>query len=134
MCVCSVTHLCPTLSSRLGSSIHGLSQARILEWVTVFSPPGDFPNPGIEPALTGRFFTTEPRGKPQQYVNLTYFLSYYAQLITISPFWLARGPTVHCSFIDTQSVFTCWFQLMDKDVPRTKNPWTFSEDIIFLNC
>ena len=29
-----------------------------------FPPPGDPPNPGIEPALAGRFFTTEPSGKP----------------------------------------------------------------------
>ena len=33
------------------------------------SPAGDLPNPGIKPcmstALTGRFFTTEPPGKPQ---------------------------------------------------------------------
>ena len=35
-----------------------------------FPPPGDLPNPGTEPmsltspALTGRFFTTEPPGKP----------------------------------------------------------------------
>ena len=31
-----------------------------------FSPPGDLPNPGIEPAspaLAGGFFTTEPPGK-----------------------------------------------------------------------
>ena len=33
-------------------------------------PPGDLPNPGVEPAclmspaLAGEFFTTEPRGKP----------------------------------------------------------------------
>ena len=37
------------------------------------SPPGDFPNPGIKslspesPALTGRFFTTEPTGVPKPY-------------------------------------------------------------------
>ena len=33
----------------------------------LFSTPGDLPNPGIEPtspALTGRFFTTEPPSKP----------------------------------------------------------------------
>ena len=46
------------------SSVHGISQARILEWVAI-SPgdPGDLPNPGINPmspALTGGFFTTEP--------------------------------------------------------------------------
>ena len=33
-----------------------------------FHPPGDLPNPGIEPAspaLAGEFSTTEPPGKPQ---------------------------------------------------------------------
>ena len=33
-----------------------------------FSPPGDLPNPGIEPmspALAGVSFTAEPPGKPQ---------------------------------------------------------------------
>ena len=32
-----------------------------------FPSPGDLPDPGIEPvspALAGRFFTTEPLGKP----------------------------------------------------------------------
>ena len=39
-----------------------------------FPPPGDLPNPGIEPvslespALASRFFTTEPPGKPQQFI------------------------------------------------------------------
>ena len=31
-----------------GSSVHGISQARILEWVA-FPSPGDHPNPGIKP-------------------------------------------------------------------------------------
>ena len=45
------------------SSVHGILQARILEWVAM-PPPGDLPDPEIEPvslmspALTGRFFTT----------------------------------------------------------------------------
>ena len=36
-----------------------------------FPPPGDLPNPGMEPespvaaALAGEFFTTEPPGKPK---------------------------------------------------------------------
>ena len=52
-----------------GSSVHGISQARILEWVA-FPPPGDLPDPGTKPmspaspALAGGFFTTEPPGKP----------------------------------------------------------------------
>ena len=49
-----------------GSSVHGISQARILDGLPLASP-GDLPNPGIEsasPALADRFFTTEPPGKP----------------------------------------------------------------------
>ena len=39
-----------------------------------YPPPGDLPNPGIKPvssvspALAGRFFTTEPPGKPHVYL------------------------------------------------------------------
>ena len=40
--LCSVTQLCPTLYDHMdysprGSSIHGISQARILEWVAISS-------------------------------------------------------------------------------------------------
>ena len=51
-----------------GSSVHGILQATILEWV-VMPLPGDLPDPGIKPAslispaLAGVFFTTEPPGK-----------------------------------------------------------------------
>ena len=48
-----------------GSSVHGILQARILEWVAI-SFSRDLPDPGIEPAspaLAGGFFTTEPPGK-----------------------------------------------------------------------
>ena len=45
-------------------SVHGISQARILEcsFSSTFPSPGDLPHPGIKsasPALAGRFFTTE---------------------------------------------------------------------------
>ena len=60
--------LCPTLCDPMnwsppGSSIHGILQARILEWVAC-PPPGDLPDPGIKPAslmspaLAGGLFTT----------------------------------------------------------------------------
>ena len=70
-CCCLVAKSCLTLwdpmdYSPLGSSVRGISQARILEWVTI-SSPGDLPNPGIKPAspaLAGGFFTTEPPGNP----------------------------------------------------------------------
>ena len=49
-----------------GSSVQGISQVRILEWV-VISFSRDHPSPGIEPASpawAGGFFTTEPPEKP----------------------------------------------------------------------
>ena len=53
----------PRDSSPPGSSVSGILQARILEWLP-YPPPGDLPHPGIElasltsPALAGGFFTT----------------------------------------------------------------------------
>ena len=50
-----------------GSSLYGISQARILEWIT--TSLGDLPYPGIEPVapeLAGRFLTAELLGKPIQ--------------------------------------------------------------------
>ena len=51
--MCSVAQSCSALSnpmscSPMGSSVHGILQAIILEWVAI-SPPGDLPDPGIEP-------------------------------------------------------------------------------------
>ena len=71
LCSCLVAQLCPTLCdpvdcSSPGSSIHGISQARILEWVAV-SFWGDLPDPGIEPgspALQTDSLPSEPPGKP----------------------------------------------------------------------
>ena len=70
VCVCvlvsRVRLFChPTDYSVLGSFVHGISQAWILEWVA-FPSPGDHPKPGIKPvspALAGKFFTTKPPGK-----------------------------------------------------------------------
>ena len=60
--------LCPTLGSPMdcsppGSSVQGISQARILERVAISYSRGSLPDPGIEPmspASTGGFFTTVP--------------------------------------------------------------------------
>ena len=49
------------------SFVHGILQARILEWVTML-PPGDHPNPGIEPrssTLQVDSLLSEPQGKPK---------------------------------------------------------------------
>ena len=65
---------CPSLCNPMdcsppGSSVHGILQARILEWVAM-PPPGDLHDPGVEPvsfrspALAGRFFITSATTVP----------------------------------------------------------------------
>ena len=67
VCTQSCPILCDPIDCSLpGSSVFGISQARILGWVA-FPPPGDLPNPGIgpvSPALADRFFTTTSPGRP----------------------------------------------------------------------
>ena len=68
MCTCVLSHiqLCNPMDCRQpGPSVHGILHSRILDWVAMSSPPpGDLPNPEIEPmslispALAGRFLTT----------------------------------------------------------------------------
>ena len=65
-----VAQLCPALYDSMacslpGSSVQGILQARILEWVAFpfsrrTSPPG---NQTRVSCIAGRFFTTEPPGK-----------------------------------------------------------------------
>jgi len=50
----------------MGYTVHGILQARILEWVAVFFSR-DLPNPGIKPrspALKADSLPAEPPGKP----------------------------------------------------------------------
>ena len=78
VCVCVCVHtLChsgmsdsfdPRHWSPLGSSVHGILHKEY--WNRLLFPmPGDLPNPRTEPsaspALAGRFFNTEPTGKPE---------------------------------------------------------------------
>ena len=73
-CRCLVTQSCltlcdPTGCSQLSSSVHGILQARILEWIAPFPSPGELPNSGIEPAspaLADRFFTAALPRKPHR--------------------------------------------------------------------
>ena len=73
MCV-SVTQSCLTLCDRMdssppGSSVNGILQAKVLEWVS-FPSPGDLPDPGMElrsPALQADSLLSEPVRKPSGY-------------------------------------------------------------------
>ena len=53
--------------TRPGSPVHGISQARILEWLAYIPSPVDLPGPRIEPgspALWADSLPTELLGKP----------------------------------------------------------------------
>ena len=73
-CLVLVARSCPTLCNPMdcsppGSSVHGISQARILEWVAISFSPWDLPDPGLEPvslmslALAGGSLLLAPPGK-----------------------------------------------------------------------
>ena len=95
-CCCLVAKPCPTLCwtdpmvcSLPGSSVHGISQVRILVWVAISSSRG-LPNPRIQPeapkspALAGRFFTAEPPGKPQRDpLGASYTLSHFSPTVVL---------------------------------------------------
>ena len=77
VCVCvqllSYVRLCdPMDCSPPGSSVYGIFQARILEWVAISfcrgsSQPRDQTRISVSPALAGGFFTIVPPGKPVTY-------------------------------------------------------------------
>ena len=63
---------CPTLWDPMAYTVHGILQARMLEWVA-FPSPEDLPNPGIEsrsPTFQADSLPAEPQGKPRQTVVL----------------------------------------------------------------
>ena len=63
-----VAQSCLSLCDPMNYIVHGILQARILEWVA-FSSPEDLPNPGIEPrspTLWADSLTSEPPGKPNE--------------------------------------------------------------------
>ena len=71
--VAAVSKPCPTLCypmdcSLPGFSVHGILQTRILEWVAISFPRGSSqPRDQTYISYTaGKFFTTEPPGKPTQ--------------------------------------------------------------------
>ena len=72
VCLCSVAQLCLTLCDCMdcslpGSSVHGILQARILEWVGIpFLLYGMFPTKGLNPGLPlANSLPSEPPGKPK---------------------------------------------------------------------
>ena len=91
MHTCVHAYLCLTLGNPMdcsspGSSVHGIFQVRILEWIAISSfressQPGIKPVSPGSPALAGGFFTTEPPGK----LFITKQLSLTGELNCIPP-------------------------------------------------
>ena len=76
-------------SSLPGSSVHGILQAKILEWVDSLLQ-GNLPNPGTEPrspALLVDSLSSEPPGKPKVVPNTAYYL-YHTIRSVVMPFHL----------------------------------------------
>ena len=88
--------LCPTLCDPMdyspsGSSVHGILQARILEWIAMPSSR-DFPEPGIKPmflmslALVGVLFTTFTTWEAQEVPEWGFSMLYIS--VSTSVLWM----------------------------------------------
>ena len=83
-----VAQSCLTLCNFADYTVHGILQARILEWVA-FPSPGDLPNPGIEPgspALQADSLPTELR---------KYFFKKSNETKLFVCFWKSLADTTH---------------------------------------
>ena len=97
-CLCSVASvmstLCyPTDYSLPGFSVHGISPARILDWVAISSSKGSS-QPRDQTQVSwvsciGRFFTTEPSGKPCTH-TLTYVEIRITRKADLSVYYLLK--------------------------------------------
>ena len=65
-----VTQLCPTLCDPMDSTVHGILQARILEWVAFFPFSRGSSQPRDQTQVScimGRFFTSWATREAQEY-------------------------------------------------------------------
>ena len=78
-----------------GPSVHGISQARILEWVVIFYSRGTFPNQGSNPHLScvscigGGLFTTWTPGEASGHLLLLLLLSRFSRVRLCATPWTA---------------------------------------------
>ena len=105
-----VTQSCPTLCHPMdcsppGSSLHGIFQARILEWVAISFSRG-LPDPGIEPrspSLQADALTSEPPGNSRK-VQINSLLSTFPETSSnsVAP-WYLLSVTVVDSFLGNKA-------------------------------
>ena len=100
-----IIQLCLTLCEHMDYTVHGILQARILEWVA-FPFSRDLPNPGIEPrspalqadrspALQADSLPAEPQGNPTEVGSLSL-------LHQIFPTQELNRVLLHCGWIPYQ--------------------------------
>ena len=99
---------CPTLCNLIDcsppvSSVHGIPQARILEWVGISSSRESSPprNQTSISCTAGEFFTTEPPGKPTPLLS-SLTKPHFSIVLHVS---LALGPP---SPVTPESILCCF--------------------------
>jgi len=114
LCACMCAQLlqsCPVLSDPMdcslpSSSVHGILQERILEWVAMPSSRGSSQprNQTRISCIAGRFFTSEPPGKPRMITLLSAFKG-TSMLFSIvaTPLFIPTNSAGEFSFLHTLS-------------------------------
>ena len=125
VCVQSL-QLCPTLCNPVdcsppGSSVHGIFQSRILEWVAISSSggsswPRDQTHVSYVSCIVGQFFTTEPLRKP---------IIYLIYSIKVRN-WKDFGSWMKCRWLFPFPCFDC--------VHRRKFPHLIQMQLYCLGC
>ena len=93
ICVCLVTQSCLSLCDPVekglpSSSVHGIFQTRVLEWVAISFSRGSSPPKNrnclfLSPSLADGFFTTVSPGKPLKIEYLVSSRVFYLLLVTL---------------------------------------------------
>ena len=96
-----VAQLWPTLCNPTDYTVHGILQARILEWVAIpFSRGSSQPRNWTQVShIAGRFLPAEPQGKPNQGSNPCSLKARHRALTT--------GPPENFSWLQPMTLFLC---------------------------
>ena len=128
--VCSVvsSSFCDPIGCSLpSSSVQGILQARILEWVAMTPPPGDLPDPEVKlmslmfPALAGRrvLYHQVPPRKPLPLLNFMVMTPAFCS--TLSPMQLPLSEALRMTKINFQS----FLQMVREKLRFNGDYWLF---------
>ena len=137
LCVCSVPRSCPTLWNPMdcclpGSSVHGILQARILEWAAISCSRGtSWPRDGTPcVSCTGRWILYHwHRGSPPLILlNITFIKSDWAQNVAVNTEWLTALGKVNTRVLPWWlggKELACWckrhgFDPWSKNIPHVE--------------